>query len=276
MTRRLFVFAGYDRDGIIDAHVVNYVSGLSAMGDVIFVTDNDAGASELDKIRTHALYAAAARHGEYDFGSYKRGFIRAADARILDNYDYVYFVNDSVFGPFFPLGGILERLESGRPDVSGMFRSAKDGKRFVQSWFWGVEKRVFMSDWFGGFIRGIAPQDSKQKVVAEYELGMNRLFEAHGCRVAAHIAHDKKHLTRHPLYFFRKGMPFLKKNAATRPHAHISEVRKILRRLPRAHSEMILGYLARTAGKRHVDEYIISPFGWARYVLNKFLGRLKS
>ena len=38
---RLFLFAGYDKDGIVDDALVYYVSALSKYGDVIVCMDND-------------------------------------------------------------------------------------------------------------------------------------------------------------------------------------------------------------------------------------------
>ena len=42
----------------------------------------------LKKLKTikNILHAIATRHGEYDFGSYKRGFQYARDKKILNNY----------------------------------------------------------------------------------------------------------------------------------------------------------------------------------------------
>ena len=39
--KRLFLFAGYDKDGIIDDALIYYLSELSKYGDIIVYIDND-------------------------------------------------------------------------------------------------------------------------------------------------------------------------------------------------------------------------------------------
>ena len=51
MTKRLFLFAGYDKDGIVDDTLIYYLSELSKLGDIVFVMDNDASETELNKIK---------------------------------------------------------------------------------------------------------------------------------------------------------------------------------------------------------------------------------
>ena len=97
MTRRLFLFAGYNAHGLIDESLIFYIRALSKCGDVILCMDSDCSDSELKKITPYVLHATAQRHGEYDFGSYKRAYLYAADTGILDKYDFVYIVNDSVY-----------------------------------------------------------------------------------------------------------------------------------------------------------------------------------
>ena len=97
--KRLFLFAGYDKQCVIDDALIYYVSNLARFGDIILYMDCDAKKSEINKVKKYCLYANATRHGEYDFGSYRRAYIWARDNDILKNYDVVYLVNDSVFGP---------------------------------------------------------------------------------------------------------------------------------------------------------------------------------
>ena len=82
MTKRLFLFAGYDRDGIIDDAMIMYVRALSKMGDVIVCMDSKCKNSETAKLKPFVLHAMALRHGEYDFGSYKRAYTFARDKKI--------------------------------------------------------------------------------------------------------------------------------------------------------------------------------------------------
>ncbi len=91
-TKRLFLFAGYDKNGKIDSALIYYVRALNNLGDVVVFMDSDWPNAELKKLDKITLYAHGVRHGEYDFGSYKRAYIWATENLNLADYDFVYMV----------------------------------------------------------------------------------------------------------------------------------------------------------------------------------------
>ena len=73
---RSAVFAHYDRDNHIEPYVVHYLRELKKITDsIVFVSDSNLNNSELKKLDGIADKTIAERHGEYDFGSYKRGYL---------------------------------------------------------------------------------------------------------------------------------------------------------------------------------------------------------
>jgi len=219
MVKRLFIFAGYDKDGIVDNTLLHYLRSLSELGDIIFTMDNDAQDSELNKIREikNVLYVAAARHGEYDFGSYKRGYFYARDHGILDKYDWVYFANDSVYGPLWNLGPVLQDLEGRGVDLTGMtdFENAPTPVQ-VQSWFVGISKKVATSKFLADFLATVKHQDTKQLVVLKYEVGLSQTILRHGFSMSTIVSGEigeKCHTVyARPIEILKKGVPFIKKN----------------------------------------------------------------
>jgi len=95
--KRLFLFSSFDPGNRISEPLLNYLRHLAEFGDIVFVADNDLAAGDIAKIAPLTLYRAHGPHGEYDWGSYKRGFQWAHDARVLADYDRVYMLNDSMF-----------------------------------------------------------------------------------------------------------------------------------------------------------------------------------
>ncbi len=106
MPGRLFIFAAYDAGARVGASLLWYLRSLSACGDVVLEADTDFSAGELEKLGGFCLHAGAAAHGEYDFGSYKRAWQWARENLDTDAYDFVYLVNDSVFGPAARTGAL--------------------------------------------------------------------------------------------------------------------------------------------------------------------------
>lgn len=217
--KRLFIFASYDVQGIVDDTLLHYVSELNKIGDVIFIMDSVATDEELNKIRAlgNVVYANAVRHNEYDFGSYKRGYQYAVENKLFDNYDWVYFANDSVYGPLWDLLPVLQDLESRGVDFTGMidFENLLTPVQ-LQSWFLGFSKKLIQEQFLNDFMNRICHQTEKQLIVLKYEVGLSRLIMKNGYKFAAfvtgqigevcHAVYEK------PMEILKAGIPFLKKN----------------------------------------------------------------
>ena len=179
--KRLFLFAGYDANGIIDDALIYYVSALSKFGDVILCMDSNCSKTELNKVKKYTIHAIAKRHYEYDFGSYKRAYQYAHDKKILKNYDCLYLVNDSVFGPIFNIKDTLNNIEQIPTDAAGMVISQHKTHSFMESWFVRLNRKVFLSTWFDKFISSITHQDNKTDITVKYEHGLTNLVKNNGC-----------------------------------------------------------------------------------------------
>lgn len=221
MTKRLFIFAGYDRDGIVDDTLLYYLNNLSGLGDIVFTMDTDLSDGELAKIRgiPHVLHAAAERHGEYDFGSYKRGYAWARDNKKLNKYDWVYMVNDSVFGPLFDLTPALNKMETSGADFTGAVRCTNITlPDHIQSWFVGLKRQLATSELFNDFISNIHHQDEKSLYVFKYEMRMTQMLQQHGFTSFALVDDDDAYIYGNPYKLIRAGLPFLKKLAVSYRH----------------------------------------------------------
>lgn len=217
--KRLFIFAAYDKDCLVDDSLLYYLRELSKLGDIIFTMDNKTANSEIYKVSQipNVLHAVAQRHGEYDFGSYKRGYQWAYDNDILKNYDWIYLVNDSVFGPLFDLGPVLSEMESKNPGSAfGMIGLHSTPERLseypdhVQSWFVGMAAKICQQPWFAEFINSVEHLDSKDDIVWRYEVGLSRLLNTHGIE----IDRVEKTLSGCVIYSeMISSLPFLKKLA---------------------------------------------------------------
>lgn len=215
--RRLFLFAGYDKDGIIDDTLLYYLDCLSNLGDIVLVMDCDVhDISKLKKLK-NLLYIETSKHGEYDFGSYKRGYMWAHNKKILNNYDWVYFVNDSVYGPLWNLEPVLVDLESRGPDLTGMVNNCnKNTPNHIQSWFMGMSKKLVNTVAVYNFLQCITKQDDKLNIVYKYEVGMSRCILLNGFHMTAVYDQDddiKNIVYLQPLEMLKNGIPFIKKLA---------------------------------------------------------------
>ncbi len=182
------VFAHFDKDNIIDDYVIYYLRALRAVSEkIIFVSDCDLSSDELQKLEGIADYCLAKKHGEYDFGSYKRGWEIALENGLLADADTITFANDSCYGPFYPLEPIYYEMEakacdfwgitSNRNFLEGNFYPCPEANdRHVQSYFMVFKKQVFESDIFAEFMKSIKKEDDKFKIIEKYEIGLTALL----------------------------------------------------------------------------------------------------
>lgn len=216
MNKRLFLFASYDKENKISDELLYYLNSLSDIGDVVFIMDNPVEEEELNKIKkiNNILYFRCEKHGEYDFGSYKRGYEWAKSNNILKNYDWIYFVNDSVYMLSSPERKILY-LENQNTDFNGMYSyQAENIPEHVQSWFLGISKKIVQEKFFQYFIENITKQNSKVDIIYKYEIGLSQLLLRNGYKYSSLLSGEVINAMGHkPIHALEKGIPFIKKAA---------------------------------------------------------------
>ena len=210
--KRLFLFAYYDPQGVVGEAVLRYLEALHVLGDTVLAGDCDLQPGEGNKFAPLVVSYTASRHGEYDFGSYKRAFQQAD----LSGYDVVYLVNDSVVGPLRPLEPYLQRMEALGTDAFGLVLHPSRKERHLQSWFIGLKPSVFRAPWFAEFLSGVEAVGRKEDVCIRYENGLARLLEAHSASYAGLWELRGKAIYNAVGRLARQGFPFLKKSAFTR------------------------------------------------------------
>lgn len=186
---RVCIYAHYDEKSIIDDYVLFAISQLKKVCEkIIFVSCCDLECEELDKLD---CYKIAQKHNEYDFGSYKRGFIFAKQNGLLKECDELVFVNDSCYGPFKPLEKIFNQMSEKTCDFWGLtknkyaFKIVKGRTKdcyipHIQSYFFVLRPNVFNSEGFEKFITSVKEEETKNEVIEKYEIGLTTDLEACG------------------------------------------------------------------------------------------------
>lgn len=239
-TKRLFLFAGFTPNGKIDESLVYYIQNLNKFGDVILCMDSNCTQNELKKIKPYTIHAIAKKHGEYDFGSYKRAFQYANDNNILKNYDVLYLVNDSVYGPTMDLHKTIKTIESISTDAAGLVISKHKTHEFMESWFVRLNKNVFMSKWFAEFITSVTHQEHKYQITVQYEHGLSNLIKNNGCTWDGVYHFHGRFTYNHPKKLFKLKCPFIKKSSFTRHNGAIGyDVNYVLTHCDKTASKII-------------------------------------
>ncbi len=219
--KRLFLFAGYSAKNKIDEALIYMAQQLNKCGDIILVMDSDIPDSELKKIKPYTIYISAKRHKEYDFGSYKRAYLYAYEQNLLKNYDVLYMVNDSVYGPLYPIKPALEKLEAEGTDAFAMVYNNHPKKPHLGAWFIGIRPSIFLTRWYDEFMRNITHQESKGDVIKLYEHGFTNMLHDHGASYDAPYRAIGRRIYNNVRKFSDGKMPFIKKLAFTRHYGRL-------------------------------------------------------
>ena len=255
--KRLFLFAAYDRNGIIDDALIHYLKTLSQYGDIVICFDNDCEKSELEKIAPFVFHAIAKRHGEYDFGSYKRCFQYARDKRILRRYDFIYFVNDSVFGPLKNIDNIIYKMERPKIHAVGMVTSIHKTHEFMESWFICIHKRIFSAKWLNTFMSNIRAESDKASVTIKYEHGFTNLLEEHKCTWTGLFDAHGRYTYNHPCDLFLRGCPFVKKASFLRHNGALgAQIKYILRHSDKSAACAVMNTAKRLYSEKYMNWFL--------------------
>lgn len=182
---RAIVFAHFDPAGAFDPHVVHALGQYRRFADRLVVVS--ASAERLPAKLAGMVDEFVPRENVgYDFCSWRDGLrtIRPSD------YDEVICVNDSVYGPLFDLGPALRDPRTADADLWGMVLSEQSTRRrggrcpHVQSWFFGMRRRLLASPVYETFWNAIVPVLDKEEVVDRYELGLSVACREAGLRIA--------------------------------------------------------------------------------------------
>ena len=257
--KRLFLFAGYNANGIIDAALVYYVNALASFGDVVLVMDSDCPASELKKVSDATIHTSASRHGEYDFGSYKRAYVWAHKNLVLSDYDFVYMVNDSVYGPLYDMAPYFEKMELLPNDAFGIVKNPHREHPHIQSWFVGLRPSVFMTKWYDEFIRSVTKQVNKGKITKLYEQGLSKLITENGLTWSCLYTVRNRGIYNKIKKLYRAKMPFMKKIAFNRYHGALGrQIKYVLKHISPTAAQTIYESACAQYGDKHTKWLLTS------------------
>ncbi len=257
--RRVCLFAGYDRDGIIDDYVVAYVRELSRHADVYYLADGYVPASELAKLAPYTKGRWAERHGAYDFGSWSALAKARVGWDVIEGYDELLLVNDSAY-LLRPLDDVFAKMDAKSCDWWGLqatkgLASTRDNpanqfnrcialadvKRdllreyeadpiydfHVGSYFLAYRKPVIADRGFRRLLDSVGPQRGKLQTIQKYEIGLTHYLigQQHNFQTFIGELHPFHPIfTEHYFDLVREGFPLLKRYVLSNNHYDVPDL----------------------------------------------------
>lgn len=254
--RRACLFAGYDRDGLVDDTVVAYVTELARHADVFYVADGVLEPGELAKLDGVTTAAWCVPHGAYDFGSFSLLARELVGWERLAEYDEVVLANDSCY-LLRPLDEVFARMDARACDWWSLQASsmehdesyafddapvplAEAKRRFTGTRHWQDDRHLHLSSYFVVYRRPVLDdpgfrwrldtvtrQREKRLVIHKYEVGISRYLLGAGFDFDTFLPDL---WAFHPLYgrhFFEivhQGFPLVKRNFLGENPRHVPDL----------------------------------------------------
>ena len=172
---RALIVAHYDRDGLIDPHVLYSLREYRAAFEHITVVSVSA-----DRLPPGQEFLADTfirrENVGYDYFSWKIGFNALAEK---EKFFEVVFVNDSIYGPLFDIKHALLSPRIINADFWGLTNSSQI-QWHTQSYFFSMRSPLLRSNAAQDYWDSVQPLKHKVDVINNYELKMAKYFRSRG------------------------------------------------------------------------------------------------
>lgn len=165
------------------------LDAIAARGYAIVLVSTAEGSAPLawPGERPDGLTVLRRPNAGYDFGSWATGLDRYPQ---LASADQVLLVNDSLAGPFAPIGHLLDGFDATAADVWGLTDTTQFGHH-LQSYFVGYKNAVLCEPPLRRFWREIRVEGSRDDVIWACEIGLSRLLHREGFTLDAAIHYSR-------------------------------------------------------------------------------------
>lgn len=223
---RIAIFASYNKQGIVHDYVINYLKRLKRVANkIIFIADNNARSDEKEKLNGLVEFYSFAPHGEYDFGSYKRGYQHIMQQELIA--DEIILCNDSCFS-IMDFDNMFDEMSQRDCDFWGITDNIEI-KHHLQSYFLVFKKSVFTHKEFSNWINAIKQQDNVGDVVKNYEIPLTSFLEDIGFKSDVFIEYQEKtNPTVKPLTLLKQHMPLIKRKVFISKYACEESAKQLL------------------------------------------------
>ena len=204
------IFAMYSSNGLIESSTIDYLKELKKYSDyMVVIGDCPIFESEIKKIQPYINSYVFKKHGEYDFGSYKRGFSILKSEKVLSKIDNLVFANDSVDYLGESLKDFFEQMKL--HDFFGLtlnnYGYSKDLKSYIpaphlQSFLITISSNIFKERFFSNFLNSVKKERVKEKIIYKYEMGLSRIILENGFKKYSYYVPLKDSVAMDPCLYY--------------------------------------------------------------------------
>ena len=236
--KRLTIFSHHDKYNIIDDYVIYWLEYMSKLSDIIFVSNNNLPNTEIEKIKKFVFKYIIGDHGYFGIVSTVIGYKYAYENNLLNNYDWLIIILDSIYGPFFDIKSYIENKEKKENICYGFTKSdVNTENEHIQGTFVALPKKAFMSSEFSNYLLNLEYKKTIVKSDALY------YYEIYFCTILLNLGFKlegmfddidptyKKYEPMKPSFveMVKKGYPFVRRTIFTKNYVLIENLKDYLK-----------------------------------------------
>ncbi len=176
--KRYVIYVIYDPCGEIHSYVQRMLFELRQIASKLVLVCNFA--IDKGKVPSYVDELYARENKGFDAAAYKEIIIKNQN-EILES-DELIITNDSYYGPLYPFYEMFEKMDKEDCDYWGVTKHPGGYvdkipvPEHIQSYFMAFEKTIISNPSFYDFWRKLRPMSVLEKVIMEFEIGINRFL----------------------------------------------------------------------------------------------------
>ena len=214
--RRIAIVASYFGDGKLSATLIYLLKGLHEVVDnIVLVGDCPVLPEEVKKLEGMVAVAKFERHEQYDFGSYRRGLEICRKEGLLGSCDIdeLVVLNDSNYGPLYPLSESFCVMREKKCDFWGYTGYDLSGHKHISSYFYVFRRAIIDSGILDEFLLQVKGRLTRDVVIERFEVCLTQHLAGNGFSWDTYVPFGAVvgNPTKHPLTVVGKyRMPLVK------------------------------------------------------------------
>ena len=184
---KLCIFSSFNQNGIIPESVYYQLEAVSDEAyNIFFISTSPLNRDDIKRLGKICSKVIIKKNSGYDWGAYLSG-VRAGDYKLRKQ---LLFMNDSTFGPLFPLSEMFKKMSENKCDCWGITDS-HEKKYHIQSYFFVINQHLLYSKEFEYFWNNFKLYNNRLNVVKKYELGFSQYIIKSGFKLNVYIPYKK-------------------------------------------------------------------------------------
>lgn len=246
---RILLYVHFNKYGGLSKHVVYQLEKLRPQfNKVVFISNSPLSVVDKSRVQNQFDVFIQRENIGYDFAAWRDG-INTVGWTELSSFDSLTLMNDTCFGPIYPISNVYSAMEACNVDFWGITDhvAANEGMpgnngpmpHHIQSYMQVFSRGVIKSEAFQKFWESVANHEDVIKVIQEYETKLSEtlcvkgfsfkvFFDAEEYSKMNNVLAVTNYSELQPIVLLNNGVPFLKIKAFlhTRPGPIFAIIKK--------------------------------------------------